>query len=762
MPILFAGNVCKSRVARSLLVALWLTTATARGGGPLGRTAGELPGPEEMAASTRDVWGEAALRLPDGPSYEFFRDLLPPLRYVNTRFHHYPITLSGPAAPVKVRWVSNGGAVNALAEKKPMWKEDGFPVSFHVGDPTEPFGSDTSRLDGPRYRDGYLPVAHVSYAQGETVYEQEAFVPAGGPLADHGAAVLRFSARGRPGPVMVRLDFDLPVVAGDGTVRDAGGRGLLLLGPGWAWDGERRTLRASAAPGRPVFLAVLTRPMPPPLPALTQAVVEEELRACMVRWEGLLGRGVRLSIPEPVVQDAWRSLVVGNFLIAVGDRMHYSAGNAYDHLYEAECGDAARALMLYGYTDEARRMVGPLLDFDRRATRFHVAGHKLQLLAHYYWVTRDADYLRAKEPVWGKVVEFLLKSRQASNGLMPPDNYAGDIAQQVYSLNSNANCWRGLRDMAAVLADMGELERSEALAREARSYRAAILEAVAASEGRDTKPPFIPNALFGAEKAYETLTSTRLGSYYDLMAPYIIGSGVFGPGTERETWMIDYLREHGGVSMGMIRTTPHQGEFDGKPGVNVLYGLRYVQALLRRDDRGHALVGFYGQLAQGMTRDTFIGGEGSQFLNGDRRGRSFYLPPNSASNAMFLTTLRGLLVQDWDLDDDGRPETLRLLYGAPGRWLRDGAVLEARTMPTAFGEVSIRAESRLGEGEVRLAIEPPPRRPKTWLVRTPLPPGWHVSGAVIDGAEVPVRGDGSIDLSSQRDRFTVRIRVAHP
>jgi len=762
LPILFAGNVCKSRVARSLLVALWLTTATARGGGPLGRTAGELPGPEEMAASTRDVWGEAALRLPDGPSYEFFRDLLPPLRYVNTRFHHYPITLSGPAAPVKVRWVSNGGAVNALAEKKPMWKEDGFPVSFHVGDPTEPFGSDTSRLDGPRYRDGYLPVAHVSYAQGETVYEQEAFVPAGGPLADHGAAVLRFSARGRPGPVMVRLDFDLPVVAGDGTVRDAGGRGLLLLGPGWAWDGERRTLRASAAPGRPVFLAVLTRPMPPPLPALTQAVVEEELRACMVRWEGLLGRGVRLSIPEPVVQDAWRSLVVGNFLIAVGDRMHYSAGNAYDHLYEAECGDAARALMLYGYTDEARRMVGPLLDFDRRATRFHVAGHKLQLLAHYYWVTRDADYLRAKEPVWGKVVEFLLKSRQASNGLMPPDNYAGDIAQQVYSLNSNANCWRGLRDMAAVLADMGELERSEALAREARSYRAAILEAVAASEGRDTKPPFIPNALFGAEKAYETLTSTRLGSYYDLMAPYIIGSGVFGPGTERETWMIDYLREHGGVSMGMIRTTPHQGEFDGKPGVNVLYGLRYVQALLRRDDRGHALVGFYGQLAQGMTRDTFIGGEGSQFLNGDRRGRSFYLPPNSASNAMFLTTLRGLLVQDWDLDDDGRPETLRLLYGAPGRWLRDGAVLEARTMPTAFGEVSIRAESRLGEGEVRLAIEPPPRRPKTWLVRTPLPPGWHVSGAVIDGAEVPVRGDGSIDLSSQRDRFTVRIRVAHP
>ena len=33
-----------------------------------------------MAESREDVWGEAALRAPGGPSYEFFRDLLPPDR----------------------------------------------------------------------------------------------------------------------------------------------------------------------------------------------------------------------------------------------------------------------------------------------------------------------------------------------------------------------------------------------------------------------------------------------------------------------------------------------------------------------------------------------------------------------------------------------------------------------------------------------------------------------------------------------------------
>jgi hypothetical protein len=272
-------------------------------------------------------------------------------------------------------------------------------------------------------------------------------------------------------------------------------------------------------------------------------------------WKKLVQRGMKLEVPEAVVNNAWRSLVVGNFLVAVGDRMHYSAGNAYDHLYEAECGDATRALLLYGFTGDARKMVGPLLDFNRDATRYHVAGHKLQLLAHYYWVTRDAAYLRDKEAVWKPVVEFIRTSRKTDNGLLPRDNYAGDIKQQVYALNSNADCWRGLRDMAAVLDDMGQRERAKELADEARAFRKAILDAVARSEDRDAR--FIPNALLGDEKPYDTLTATRMGSYYDLMAPYIIGSGVFGAASEREVWMIDYLRGHGGIAIGMIRSTPH-------------------------------------------------------------------------------------------------------------------------------------------------------------------------------------------------------------
>jgi hypothetical protein len=199
--------------------------------------------------------------------------------------------------------------------------------------------------------------------------------------------------------------------------------------------------------------------------------------------------------------------------------------------------------------------------------------------------------------------------------------------------------------------------------------------------------------------------------------------------------------------------------FNNIPGVNPLYGLGYQLALLRRDDPGHALVDFYGHLAQGLTRDTFVGGEGSQLLNGGERGRTSYLPPNRASNAAVLTTLRYLLVQDWDLDDDGRPETLRLLYGAPGRWLRDGATLEVSRAPTAFGQLSFRAESRLVDGAVTLAVDAPPRRPDAWLVRLPLPPGWKATGAEVGGADLPLGEGGMVDLSGRTGRVVLRVRV---
>src|SRR5688500_15738298 len=150
---------------------------------------------EEVSVSPRDLWGEAALRRPNGPSYEFFRDLLPPLRYVDARFRCYPIVLSAPGNPAKARLVSDGSSVNAR-ERSMMWsKEQGTPCHFFMGDKREPFGDDLARLQGPTFVDGYLPIVRMSYTTQGSVWEQESFCSTDPALADHGAVFVKFTLK---------------------------------------------------------------------------------------------------------------------------------------------------------------------------------------------------------------------------------------------------------------------------------------------------------------------------------------------------------------------------------------------------------------------------------------------------------------------------------------------------------------------------------------------------------------------------------------
>lgn len=265
--------------------------------------------------------------------------------------------------------------------------------------------------------------------------------------------------------------------------------------------------------------------------------------------------------------------------------------------------------------------------------------------------------------------------------------------------------------------------------------------------------------MFGEEQPYDVLTASKEGSYWDLVAPYTIDSGVFGVGDRRQRWLIEYLQQHGGIAMGMIRCRPNGQFWVNKSNLNDLYGRRYTLALLRNDDVEKALVSFYGKLAQGCTRDTFYGGEGSCLVPVDEFGRQVFLPPNSASNGFFLWMLRYLLVQDWDLDDDGEPETLRLMYATPRHWLADGNRITVTRAPSAFGELSFSVRSHLSRGEILVELIPPPQLPKRMLFRVRVPSGWKVTAASSAESDLPVDPRGTVDLSNMRGKLTIRFEV---
>lgn len=720
-----------------------------------------LPTLDEALASRQDLWGLAAMRQPNGPSYEFFAGLLPPLRYVNARFRHYPIVLCAPGSLSKARLISNGSAINARAALN-TWKEVGVPVSFYVGEPERPFGGDLNQLDGPRYERGYLPIVQMDYRSGDSVCAQETFASVEPLLAKHAVLFARFAAKNAKGGVIsARIEGKTPLRFIANTIQDDKGQVWVWCDKHWRWDAAEQRLTATLSGRSEALLAVATVPMDSAaVPPLTAPAYQTQRKKCAAEWEALLANGTHVEVPEPVVNDAFKSVVCGSFMLLKGNNMNYSAGNIYETMYEAESGDVVRSLMMWGAKD-ARRMIPPLLDYGANSgLQFHDAAFKLQLLAHYYWLTRDAGFVRAQKPRWLPAVSKLIASRESSSGLLRREHHSGDNAMNVYSLNSNANAWRGLRDIAAVLEDIGESAEAQPIRAAADALRQATLAAVEKSEQRNVTPPFIPIALLGEEPAYEVLTASRLGSYWNLMIPYVLGSDLFECGSERQTWILQYLQEHGGVCMGMIRFDQHSGLFANVDGIDDIYTMRYVDALLQRDEPELALVSFYGKLAQGMTPGTFIAAEGTGLRPLDQFGRPMYLPPTSSSGAFFLWMYRQMLVQDYDLNHDARPDTLRLLFATPRRWLEDGKTIQVENAPTAFGPVSLRVKSRLNRGEVIAEVSLPERnRAQRSLLRIRVPEGWRVISARAGAVHLQVDEQGTADISALRGKQTIRFQA---
>jgi hypothetical protein len=722
-----------------------------------------LPTTREAIDSKIDVWAEAALKQPEGPTYEFFAKLCPPLRYVDAYFKHYPVLLSAPGSETKSRFVSNGSGINLLARMVTWSNEAGTPVEVHVGDTRETFGDDIARLDGPHLEAGYLPIVQVKYRQGDTTFGQEAFASVDEKLSKFGATLVRFDFPANKNRMDLQLQYNNTLLrAKNGQVLDPDGKVLLCFDENWAWQGARAILMSNEEHPVSCYVMIFTKPIDPAeAPKVNAEFFKQERERAIAKWNEILDRGTKIDVPEPYVNNAWRNMITQQYAILMGDHMNYSAMNQYQRQYAHESGEAMRGLLYFGQAETAAKTLPPIFDYSRKNIELHDGAFKLMNLADYYFLTRDAKTVKDMRGQWQKEIDLIVNKRDKTTGLVPAERYCSDIPTPVVSVSTNASCWRGVRDMATVLQEMGETEQAEKLAAFCKDFRQSILKFINDSWIRESDPPFLPLAPSVEKKPYDPITGTNLGSYWNLVINQFFNADILPYDSKEISDILRYMQTKGGLIMGMIRFQSPRSTWVNTQNLDDLYGVRYALLLQKRDEVDRALVSFYAKLAQGMTRDTFEDGEVTSIVEIDEHGRQISLPPNSHANASFLLQLRYLLVQDWDLDLDGEAETLRLAFATPRGWLKDGQKISITNAPTAFGEVSYTIESKLNSGAIEASIDLPQRsQPKTTLLRFRLPDGKKLASATAGEKQLKIADDGeTIDLTGLSGKIDVQAKV---
>jgi hypothetical protein len=689
---------------------------------------------ERALRAGKDIWGNALLADPSGPTYLRAR------RYLKPLFHA--------RAPGK-RPLTDSGA-HYVAFSQPLGPQGAGSLALHVADGSqiashradgrrltvfvgargrERYGSCLRRLGPARLFGGYLPILETEYVDGQGArYAQQSFaarVPQTGSLVS-----------------FVQLTVD--------TRRSAAPITRVRFVPSAARRSLSYAVRRGAA--QTVYVGWLhesrsSRPL-----RLDEAAHDTARQSLTDYWERQLAEGATFAVPEQRIDDAQRNLLIQN----LGLTWRYSIGNPYEQFSFPESVDVAQVMAEYGFGAVARSILRTSLSKKPTPYPNWKMGEKLLGSALYYSLHRDRAYVDQVFPTLRRYVRALRRQLPARGpGLLRRERYSSDIPDSVRGLHSQAVAWQGLKAIARTWAETGHGPAAGTARRTAARLQAGLRRAVAASQRRLRDGSlFIPVQLGDRVRPYEALTASRLGSYWNLVMPYALASGLLRPGSPQAAGVLAYMLNHGSRLLGLVRAGAYALYRDPvfpTSGTDQVYGINVARFLAANDKPDQLVLSLYGHLAAGMTEGTFVSGEaatvaplaGSYF-------RSMYLPPNGASNAAFLATLRLMLVRE-RRDGDGDPVGLELAFATPRTWLNAGRRVVVSGAPTSFGPVSFTLEALESSVHARVTV-PERAHPRRLRLRLRLPRGRHVSSVTLDGRPFTRfnRRTATLDLSGRR------------
>jgi hypothetical protein len=470
------------------------------------------------------------------------------------------------------------------------------------------------------------------------------------------------------------------------------------------------------------------------------SVAEFETRLAEVtnQWAALIREGERFEIPEARVRNAYRAWLAYSFLNVArrnGVLEVCDGSGFYGKVYGYSAALFCNALDLYGYPRLAETYCDSLLSFMHTNGLLAVnfgdtdTGTALWVMAEHYRLTRDGNWLRGVAPKMGLMCDWIIQQRRAalaeaekgpavSKGLIRYRPYA-DLLHPAADYFSNGYLWKGLDATARVFEEAGLTNDAANLRREADAYLKDIQSSMDAAVFVDRGMKILPLVPDTRELWKESNESAN--GYYGIIAPCLLEIGCPAPSDPKARLLTDALEQRGGLVAGI-------SQFHRMADHAYTYG--YWLNALERDEVKRAILGLYGSLAYGMSRDTYAAVECTSI----RTGENYWMLPHTYSNTQQLRLLRNLLV---------REEGSRLWLGQaiPRPWLAPGQQVAVNAAPTTFGEVSYRIEA-MSERGARVQLSPPTRNPPEEIALRLRNPGRRaIAGVRPDVGGVTVAGD---------------------
>lgn len=457
---------------------------------------------------------------------------------------------------------------------------------------------------------------------------------------------------------------------------------------------------------------------------------ESRLAEVASYWDGLLNSKMTIDVPEPRVRDAYRAWLAYNFLNVdkvKGQFEPRDGSGFYDLVYGISAVAYCRILDEYGYHEDSGKYLDSLLTLVKPDGEFIVnyglpdSGALLIALDDHYRTTRDDAWLKRVAPQMVKVADYIVRrSEHSKKSQSPEDPCYGLIYEQpycdhpgpAYSYVADLNLAAGLFSASSSLRAAGMAEQADRYQREGETYQKNILRSIDRSTITIDGQRIIP--MFPQTQKLLKAAEYTAADYYTLLCGQMLEKGLIDPKGWEADSIINAIENRGGLTLGMCR-------FAG--GIDHAYTYGYWFNSLQRGDARKALLGLYGSMAYGMSRDTYAGVE----VTNIHSGKNMATLPHTYSGTQQLRLLRSML-----LYEEG--DTLVLGQGVARHWLADGKRVAIANAATTFGNVGYTIESHASAGTISVTIDPPDKAPGTKIeLRVRHPEGKAIKSATLDG-----------------------------